>query len=63
MKKLEKKAIKDIKLAKKKLMAAENKIIKYAKKHPAKAASIAGSITAAIGGIAAGTYYLVKKKR
>lgn len=62
-KKHEKKAIKNISLAKKKLIVAEKTVKKYIKTHPVKAAAIAAGVAAAIAGITAGTAYLVKKKR
>ncbi|MBW2963435.1 hypothetical protein KY306_01515 [Candidatus Woesearchaeota archaeon] len=58
-----KKAKKEMASAKKKLIAAEKKVLKFVKTHPAKAAAMATGIAAAIGGIAAGTVYLVKKKK
>ncbi|MCK4589986.1 MAG: hypothetical protein KAT77_06080 [Nanoarchaeota archaeon] len=57
------KAKKEIANAKKKLAAAEKKVKKYLKTHPVKAAAMAAGIATAIGGLAAGTVYLVKKKK
>lgn len=63
MEKHHKRAMKEIAGAKKKLAAAEKKIKTYITKNPMKAVAIAAGIGAAIAGIAAGTAYMVKKKR
>ncbi len=60
---MKKKAMKELSIAKKKMAAAEKKIKEYIRKNPAKAIAIAAGIGAAIAGIAAGTVYMVKKKR